>query len=589
MQLLEVDALVSNLGSLDCGIKVSAGVLTIVVAVAGGEQLDHVGGIVVVHDPAVTGSVIVAGAAHRGEAGPLDLVDVHGDAQLAPGLLQILSNGGVVTGIVGAVLDDGEAFAVGVAGIGQSLLGSLEVGLVVIADVGLAAVGVVVEHAVLIDDAGADQIVSGGVGALHDGVGNIVTVDGQAQSLTDIDIVERLLLVVQGEVVGAQDGVNIEVAAVLSLGQAGDLIGGNILDELCLTAVVSGVSSAGILKQEQGDGVGNDLGGIPAAVVVRVLGQNNTLGGDPIGDHVGAVADVGVGRGAPCIAVGLNSSLLHRAHGGKGSQLVKVSAGVAQGDGQGLAVLAGNDIQGIEVRLGGHVAGCIGVADGILIAVDHADNGLGIGGSGVGRGQTLEGVLKVLRSQVGAIAPLQAVTHREGPDQAVIADSVALSLAGDDLVVLIDEQQRLKDSDQRVGTVDRAVQRGVQSLGVRSVLDSEAAGSASALFAGGSLGGCSGAGLGGGCGAGRAAAGSERSSHAAGHSHGSNVLHLHVEYPPNSLYFIPNPPWGRGPQRSEYLYFTTLKRHLQVFCNFCNCFDRKSVCVSLAYNSVAHR
>lgn len=319
------------------------------------------------------------------------------------------------------------------------------------------------------------------------------------------------------------------------------------VEELCLTAVVSGVGGAGILKQEQGDGVGNDLGGIPAADIVRVLGQNNTLGGDPIGDHVGAVADVGVGLRAPCIAVGLNSGLLHRAHGGKGSQLVKVSAGVAQGDGQGLAILAGNDIQGVEVRLGGHVAVCIGVADGILIAVDHADNGLSIGGSGVGRGQTLEGVLKVLRGQVGAIAPLQAVTHREGPDQTVIADSVALSLTGDDLVVLINEQQRLKDGDQRVGAVDCVVQRGVQRLGVGTELDSKAAGNASALFAGGSLGGGCGAGLGGGCGAGRAAAGSERSSHAAGHSHGSNVLHLHVKYPPNSLYFIPNPLGGAAP------------------------------------------
>ena len=113
----------------------------------------------------------------------------------------------------------------------------------IVADVGLAAVGVVVEHAGLINDAGADQVVGGGVGTLHDGVGNIVTVDGQAQSLTDIDIVERLTLVVQGDVVGAQDGVNIEVAAVLSLGQAGDLIGGDVLDELCLTAVVSGVGA----------------------------------------------------------------------------------------------------------------------------------------------------------------------------------------------------------------------------------------------------------------------------------------------------------------------------------------------------------
>src|SRR5699024_7301983 len=129
-----------------------------VVAVAGGEQFQHVGRVVVVHQPAVTADVEVAGAALRGEAAPLDLFDVHGDAQLAPSGLQVLSHGDVVAGIVGAVGDGGEAFAVGVAGLGQQALGFFQVGLVVLADVGLAAVGVVHEvGAVLsIHDAGAD-------------------------------------------------------------------------------------------------------------------------------------------------------------------------------------------------------------------------------------------------------------------------------------------------------------------------------------------------------------------------------------------------------------------------------------------------
>ena len=432
----------------------------------------------------------------------------------------------MVAGVVGAVLDGGEALAVRVTGLGHQLLGLLEVGVVVVADVALAAVGVVVEHAVLIDDAGADEVVSGLVGALHDGVGNVVTVNGQAQSLADLGIRERLLLVVQGDVVGAQDGVNVEVAAVLSLGQAGDLIGGDVLDELCLTAVVGGVSSAGVLEQEQGDGVGNDLGGIPAAFIVRVLGQNNTLGGDPIGDHVGAVADEGVRLRAPGIAVGLNRSLLHGAHSREGAKLIEVGAGIGQLDGQGLAILAGVNVQGVPVGISGGVAVRIGVADGILVAVDHADNRLGVGGGGVGAGQTLEGVLKVLRSQVGAVAPLQAVLHGEGPGQAVLGDLGQICLAGNNLVVLVDEQQRLKGGDDGVGTVDSAVQRGVQGLGVRSELDGETVGgSAGSLggFAGRSLSGCSAAGSG----ACRAAARSQRSSHAAGHSHGSNVLHLH--------------------------------------------------------------
>lgn len=102
-------------------------------------------------------------------------------------------------------------------------------------------------------------------------------------------------------------------------------------------------------------------------------------------------------------------------------------------------------------------------------------------------------------------------------------------LAGNNLVVLVDEQQRLKGGDDGVGTVDSAVQRGVQGLGVGTELDSETVGgSAGSLggFAGRSLSGCSAAGIGG-SGACRAAARSQRSSHAAGHSHGSNVLHLH--------------------------------------------------------------
>ena len=37
---------------------------------------------------------------------------------------------------------------------------------------------------------------------LHDGVGNVVAVNGQRHSLADIGVGERLLLIVQGDVVG---------------------------------------------------------------------------------------------------------------------------------------------------------------------------------------------------------------------------------------------------------------------------------------------------------------------------------------------------------------------------------------------------
>ena len=534
MQLLVVDGLIGDLGGLDGGVELGVAVLTVVVAVAGGEQLQHVGSVVVVHDPTVTADVVVTGAAQGQEAGPVDLVDVHGDAQLTPGLLQVLRNGDVVAGVVGAVGDGGEAFAVGVTGLSQQALGLLQVGLVVLADVGLAAVGVVDEHGAFlsIHDAGADDVVGGAVGALHDDVGHVVAVDGQAQSLAHAHIGERLTLVVQADVVGAQDAVHVEVAAVLGLGQAGDLIGGNVLDQLGLTAVVSGVGSAGVLQEQEGDVVRDDLAGIPAANVVGVLGEHDALAGGPVGDHVRTVADEGVGAGAPAVAVGLNGGFLHGRQSGESSQLVKVGAGVAQGNSQGLAVLAGDDLQGVGVGIGGGVAVGVRIALGLVEAGDHAHSGRGVGSGGVGIRHTLEAVLEVLGGQVRAIAPLQAVTHGEGPGQAVRADFVALCLAGDDIVVLIDQQQGLENGDDGVGTVNGAVQRGVQGLRVRSVLDGESGTGRGGFGSGFCSSTLSALGSGSAAGAGGGTAGSQRCSHAAGNRHSDKFLHLHVVFPP---------------------------------------------------------
>ena len=380
----------------------------------------------------------------------------------------------MVAGIVAAVLDGGVALAIGIASLSQQLLSLGQVCLVVSRDVG--SVAIVVEVALLVHDAGANDAVGGGVGALHDSVGNIVAVDSQSQSLTHLGILEGIALQVQADVVGAQNGVNIEVAAVLCLGQAGDLVGGHVLDQDSLAAVVSSEGSRGVLQQQQGDALGNDLGAIPAANIVGVLGQNDTLGGSPLGDHEGTVAHIGIGRGAPCIAVGLNGSLLHRAHSSKGNDLIKVRAGVSQNDGQGLAVIACLHVQSIEVGLHGGVAVCIGETGSFFKAFDHAQAGLCVGSSGIRISHTLEAVLEVLSVQVGAIAPLQAVTHGEGPGQAVLTGGPALSLTRDSLVVLVDDQQGLEDGDDGVAAIHSAVQSGVQSLGVRTVLDGKTSG-----------------------------------------------------------------------------------------------------------------
>ena len=95
--------------------------------------------------------------------------------------------------------------------------------------------------------------------------------------------------------------------------------------------------------------------------------------------------------------------------------------------------------------------------------------------------------------QVGTVAPLQAVAQMEGPDQAVIADFVALGLTGLDFVVLVDDEQGLLDGDEGVAAVDGSVQGRVQGLGVGAELDGEAgalAGGGVSSLGGGSIGSC---------------------------------------------------------------------------------------------------
>ena len=114
----------------------------------------------------------------------------------------------------------------------------------------------------------------------------------------------------------------------------------------------------------------------------------------------------------------------------------------------------------------------------------------------------------------------------EGPDQAVIADFVALGLTGLDFVVLVDDEQGLFDGQQGVAAVDGRIQRGVQCLGVGADLDGEAgalAGGGVSSLGGGSIGAA--VGVSGACGR---TAGCQRNCHAGSHRRGDDSLVLHV-------------------------------------------------------------
>ena len=386
----------------------------------------------------------------------------------------------MVTGIIGQISDGREALTVGIACLCESLLSLCNVGLIILADIGAAAVcrdRVVDEHTLVVNYAGADKVVSRGVGALHDGVRNILTVTNKAESLADIDVVEGSLLIVHVEIVGAENGIDIEVAAVGCLLETRDFLGGNILYHESLTAGVSGIGSVGIVGKEEGKLLGNDLAVVPAALIVGVLLADDALAGSPLGDHVGAVADIGLGLGCPFVAVLFNGSLLNGAHGAESNDLVEVRAGICKLDGESLAVLAGLDIELVTIGLCGRFAGLlIGVTRSIQIAFDHADNGLAVGCADIGIGKSLHGVLEVLGVELGAIGPLQAVTHGEGPGETVGADSVGLSLSGLNLVVFVDYKQCLKQSDEHIAAIDCTVKCRIESFRVGTDLNSDVVG-----------------------------------------------------------------------------------------------------------------
>ena len=109
------------------------------------------------------------------------------------------------------------------------------------------------------------------------------------------------------------------------------------------------------------------------------LGED-VAAGHPLGDHEGTVGDVGLGVDGPGVAVLLNGGGVHRAQGGESGQTLKVGAGGAQLDHEGL-VVGGGDAQGGGIGLT--------VEHGVEV-LHRPQHGVGVGGGGVGVGRDTE-------------------------------------------------------------------------------------------------------------------------------------------------------------------------------------------------------
>ena len=290
-------------------------------AVAAGPHVEKGGGVGIVSDPAGHGDVVVA-LVLGGHIGPEGLLfDVDADAELLECLLHGFHRG-VDAG--GQDLVAGQSLAAGITGLGQQLLGLIEI---VFQDIG----GLVVAH---LRGHGNRRFK-----ALEDVFAELFPIQGQAQGLTDLHLVEALAAGVEAQVAGADVGLHAQVLRMVFAGPL-EQFGGQ---------AVGGVE----LASEEGAGLGVEIGdgeefdAVEANVfrvpVIRVALDFDVVIEAPFHELEGAVADdvfeLGpFGEALVDFAVLQNHVFGHGKPGGMARHGGQIGDRFAQGDDQGVGV-----------------------------------------------------------------------------------------------------------------------------------------------------------------------------------------------------------------------------------------------------------
>ena len=358
----------------------------------------------------------------------------------------------------------------------QSLDSGFEVGLVsvsgdvVVADIVVAVAGSLIElGAVGVGHAHGDEGGSGDLTGLADLFDDVVAVEQQADGVADLSLGllslsarqrggsgEDVLVDVPADVVGADLAGNDEFIGILSL-QAGDLVGGNVVDELPVAVLEVGEHVVGVVGEVEVDGLHRDLIGV---VEVGVLDQRDDAVVLPGLHGVRAVADVGGRIGRPGV-VG-DDILTDREVGREGEQLVPVSNVVGGGDLEGLLVNCDNVQLGVGVQV---VAVVVGGPD-VVVAVNNLEHvavvGCQLGGSGA-----LPCECKVAGRDGMAVGPDKTVAQGVGVgDGAVVVDDAFGQLGrcvSNDLQVAVFVLRPLGKTGEQVRQHRSAVNGGVQS------------------------------------------------------------------------------------------------------------------------------
>ena len=403
--------ILGGLGSLEGSIILGVAVSDHVVGGAGGPALQHpAGGQHAGVKADQSGLKVPALVYVAVPAGPLDGVELHGDAHQRELLLDDRGHVPVGVLVLGGV-GDGEAEAVLVSRLRQQLLCLLHIVAVVVGQGGVKVLGEVGEHG------GADlhTLAAGGKG--HD----LIHIDSPAQRLTHQLIVKGLHGVVQvqshSEVHGAvQYSITVVQGADLVILQMGAQVDG--------TGVEGQQLRLGAVEDLEGDLV--QIGG--GAVVVGVLLDDEALLHAVRHKAEGAGAD---GRGALVVVV-------RRSDVGVGHIGQEVAVGLGQGDDDVIALCG--DLSSRK-RRGHSLIDC---------------------GSGAG----FERVQHVFGGDGLSVVEKHAVTKREGISQAILRNGVGRSHSVHITAVAAELHQALKYIKQDLSSSCRSHLIGVKTVQV---------------------------------------------------------------------------------------------------------------------------
>ena len=358
----------------------------------------------------------------------------------------------------------------------QSLDSGFEVGLVsvsgdvVVADIVVAVAGSLIElGAVGVGHAHGDEGGSGDLTGLADLFDDVVAVEQQADGVADLSLGllslsarqrggsgEDVLVDVPADVVGADLAGNDEFIGILSL-QAGDLVGGNVVDELPVAVLEVGEHVVDVVGEVEVDGLHRDLIGV---VEVGVLDQRDDAVVLPGLHGVRAVADVGGRIGRPCV-VG-DDILTDREVGREGEELIPVRNIVGGGDLEGLFVERDN----VQLCVGVQEVAVVVSRPHVGVAVNDLEHVAVVGGQ-LGGSSALPCECEITSGDRLAVGPDKAVTQGVGVGHGAVFVLNAFGqlgrCVGNDLQVAVGILGPLGQTGEQVSEHRSAVDGGVQS------------------------------------------------------------------------------------------------------------------------------